>query len=458
MKTIIGIVLLGVAVGGIYVLNDKLRNDDGESILHVAQQIEVPVEIATPERRDIIRTVQAPGEVEAFDEVDISSEVMGKILEMPVEEGDTVEAGELVCRLDDADYRARLLSREATVGKLRALITQAEAALDKAQRDWDHIMAIDRARATSRFEIADYETAVITAQANLEMRRQELIEAEAMLQSAQEDLDRTVIRAPLSGIVSQRFAEVGEVVITGTMNNPGTRVMVISDLSRMQVRCRVDEEDAPLVAADQPARIYLQSDTRRSIPGRVLRVGTKGTKQLGRDVVTFETLVLITSDDKRVRPGMTASVEIEVDRREQALTIPVQSVVHRKRRDLPDELVKEHDRLTRESDEAVQQNVAEYIKLVFCVVDGKAEARLAQTGISDARGVEVIGGVGPDDKVVVGPYRSLDSLKDDSQVKIEEKKTAEKNHDSDKPDDPAAAATATQPASTQPSDPNDEQP
>jgi len=127
MRTLIGLVLLAAIVGGLYLLNDATRTKDGRSKLHVARELPVEVESARPEQRGIIRTVQAPGDVEAFAEVDISSEVVGKIVEMPVEEGDLVQAGDLLCRLDDADYRARVLSREANVAKLKALIVQAEA-------------------------------------------------------------------------------------------------------------------------------------------------------------------------------------------------------------------------------------------------------------------------------------------------------------------------------------------
>ncbi len=438
MKTIIGIVVLAAVVGGVYMLNDYTRTQDGKSLLHVARELEVQVDAALPEQRDIIRTVQAPGEVEAFSEVDISSEVMGKILEMPVEEGDAVHAGDLLCRLDDAAYRARVLSCEANVGKLHALIKQSEADLERAERDWEQQQRLRETQATSPMEVANYRTALISAQAAVEMRKQELIEAEAGLQSAREDLAKTVITAPIDGVIAQRFAKQGEVVITGTMNNPGTRIMVISDLSKMQVRCRVDEADAPLVAPDQTARIYLQSDTRRSVAGSVLRVGTKGTKPAGRDVVTFETLVLITGSDPRVKPGMTANVELEVARRADALTVPIQAVVYRKRRDLPESLIKELDAQTPAPE--ARQNLAEYIKLIFCAVDGKARPVLVETGVNDATSVEITKGLALTDKIVTGPYRSLDQLKDGSPLKIQEK--------------PAVTATAV--ATSQPAEDGDD--
>jgi HlyD family secretion protein len=449
MKTVIGVVVLGLVVGGIYLLNDLTRSKDGKSRLHVAGALEIQVESVCPEQREIVRTVQAPGEVEAFAEVDVSSEVVGKILEMPVEEGDRVRANDLLCRLDDANYRARVLSCEANVAKLKALITQAEADEEKAERDWDQQQRLRETNATSLLEVANYRTALIGARAAHETRKQELIEAEAALQSAKEDLAKTVITAPIDGVVAQRFAKQGEVVITGTMNNPGTRIMVISDLAKMQVRCRVDEADAPLVAAEQTARIYLQSDTRRSVPGSVLRVGTKGTKPVGRDVVTFETLVLLAGDDPRVKPGMTANVEIEVARKDNVLTIPVQAVVYRKRGDLPPELVAQLDEQRARANALARQNVAEYIRLVFCIADGKVHPRLVQTGINDIARVEITDGLALADEVVVGPYRSLDQLKDGSAVKRIEKPAtagAPTAGDTQKTDN-QTAATTTAPSS-----------
>jgi len=437
MRALLGVILLAAAVAGVVFLNETTRDKAGNSVLHVAREKPVEVETARPRQRDIVRTVQAPGEVEAVAEVDISSEVMGKIVALPVEEGQRVEEGDLLCRLDAVDFEARVRSAAAQAAKLAAMITQAEADLEKAERDYGRQQRFMETQVTSENELANYRTVLIGARALLEVRKQERIEAEAMLENAREDLAKTVITAPISGVVSQLFAEQGEVVITGTMNNLGTRVMVVSDLSSMQVRCRIDETDAPLVKPGQTARIYLQSDTRRSIAGRVLRVATKGTKQLGRDVVTFETLALITDDDERVKPGMTANVEIEVAQEREALTLPAQAVVYRKRRDLPEALLAEHDTRLKTLDPAATQNIAEYIKLVFCVEGEQAVARLVETGISDATGVQVTRGVASDDKVIVGPYRALDQLREGCPVKLEEAR----------PQDDSEKAATSQPSS-----------
>ncbi len=437
MKNIIGIILLVGAVAGIYFLNDATRDNNGKSVLNVADAVAITVEVADPSRHNITQTVQAPGAVEAISEVDISAEVVAKILEMPVEEGDTVKKGDLLCRLDDEQYRARMVSAEANIAKLEATIVQAGADFSKAERDYHRQLRLIEQDATSSIELADYRTAKVRAGAMVDIREQELIEAHALLRQAQQNLARTVITAPIDGVVSQRFAKEGEVVVMGTMNNSGTRIMVISDLSEMQVRCRVDESDAAKVSNGQTARIYLQTDTEKSIPGTVLRVATKGTKSQGRDVVTFETLILIEDTEACVKPGMTASIEIEVASRDNALTVPVHAVVHRKRKDLPEALLKEREGDLDDSDAGSGKRVAEYLKVVYCIEDDVARPRLIRTGIVDARNVEIVEGITANDRIVVGPFRSLDQLKDGAKVKIEGKK--------DKSDDTETESDETTP-------------
>ncbi len=449
MKKILGVLVLALVVAGLVALNHHLRRDDGKSVLFVAPEIELAVNVARPTQAGIVRTVQAPGDVEAYSEVDISSELVAKIVEMPVGSGSVVQRGDLLCRLDDADFRARVRSGEANVAKLEALVRQAEADFAKAERDLKRQIRLSETASTSPLELADYRTLHIRAETALEMRRQELIEAEALLQSAHEDLAKTVIAAPIDGVVSEAFAKEGEVVVTGTMNNPGTRIMVLSDLSRMIVRCRVDETDAALVREGQPARIFLQSDTRQSVAGEVTSIATKGVKPVGRDVVTFETLVLITEQDERVKPGMTANVEIEVARKENALTVPIEAVVYRKRRDLSEKILATLAHDPAEDAAVADEHRALYVKLVFCADDGKARPRLIETGISDARRVEVLDGVAFDDLVITGPYRSLDQLKDGSGVTHDPPTEAEAAPSAAPgPGEPATANADTDPPAT----------
>jgi len=206
-------------------------------------------------------------------------------------------------------------------------------------------------------------------------------------------------------------------------------IMTVSDLSRMQVRARVDEVDVPQVKAGQRARLYLQSEQQKPVPAQVVRVASKGTKTLGRDVVFFEVLLEVQSGDSRIKPGMTANVEIEVARSEDAITVPVEAIVHRMRKDLDAETIKKFDAKQAQLDLSERAKQAQYIKVVYVKAGEAAKVRLVEPGIADTRNVELKDGVAVGDVVIVGPYRTLDQLADGKKVALspeDQKKADEK--------------------------------
>jgi len=439
MKAVWTLLVLGLVSGGIFALGTLKQASTDKPILNVAEEVALTVNVATPHRGEITRLVQAPGDVEAVLEVDVSSEIVSKIVEMPVEEGDFVRNGDLLCRLDDSRLRAEVESGEARISQLRAAIVQAQADSEKAERDLTRQYALAETNATSDLEVRDYQTLRDKSRAVVEQREFELVQSQAVLKRLNDDLLRTVIRSPMDGVIAKLSAKKGEVVVTGTMNNPGTVIMTISDLSQMQVRTRVDEIDVPSVQKGQIARIYLQADQNKPVPARVLRVASKGTKPQGRDVVTFETLLEVLSDDKRIKPGMSANVEIEVARETDAITIPVEAVVHRMRKELPDDILAEFDRRQQDLDLSDRAKQAQYIKVVYVMNGETATVRLVDTGIADTRRVELRNGIEMGDTVIVGPYRSLDQLKTGKKVALSEEAKKQREKDEAKiPDEKLA--------------------
>ena len=421
MKGLLTLLVLAAISAGVFALGSLRGKSDSKAFLHVAEEVALTVSVAKPAKEEIIRLVQAPGDVEAVLEVEISSEIVAKIEELPVEEGDLVKKGDLLCRLDDNNLLAEVESGQARIAQLRAAIVQSDADLEKAERDLARQVMLSETDSTSDLELRDYKTLRDKMKAVREMRQQELVQAEAGLKRIHENLARTVIRSPIDGIISRLVAELGEVVITGTMNNPGTVIMTISDLSKMQVRARVDEVDIPLVQPGQKARVYLQSDQDKPVPAKIIRVASKGIKPTGRDVVTFEAIMEVLSNEARIKPGMTANVEIEVDKRDDAITIPVEAIVHRMRKDLPESVVAEFDRLQAGVDLSDRVRQAQYIKVVYVMESDVAKVRVVDPGIADARRVEMRKGVALEDTVITGPYRSLDQLKDGKKVALAEK-------------------------------------
>lgn len=447
MKTILTLAVLAAVSGGVFLLGSFRRSSDGKPLLHVAPELPLVVKVAKPKRQTIVQIAQAPGDVEAVLEVEVSSEIVAKIEVMAVEEGDFVHRGDLLCRLSDDNLRADVQSGTARVARLNAAILQADADLEKAERDCERQARLSEADATTDKERFEYLTILKKARAVKEMRKQELAESEAYLARVKEDLKRTLIESPIEGVVSKVNAKQGEVVVTGTMNNPGTVIMTISDLSRMQVRARVDEVDIPLVKPGQEARVYLQSDQQVPVPARVVRVAAKGTRMQGRDVVYFEALLEVLSDDPRIKPGMTANVEIEVAKNENTITVPVEAIVHRMRKDLDEDIVKQFDAKQVQLGLSERARQAQYIKVVYVMEEDVARLRLIDSGIADVHRVELCEGVGEDDLVIVGPYRSLDQLKDgrkvtlaeDDKKKMEEEAGREAEEKLAKGDDDASA-------------------
>jgi HlyD family secretion protein len=370
------------------------------------------VAVETPSRGPIVQTVTAPGAVEPVDEAEIASQVVGRVIAVNVKDGDSVKKGDLLVKLEETEARAQLDSAGAKIERLKAAIVQAEAEREKAERDLIRSRKLAARDVATPTELADARSSFAKAVAALEMCRKELAESEAMRRTSQQYLDRTSIRAPIDGVVAGLEVEVGEVVIAGTTNLPGTVMMTVGDLSRMRVRADVDETDVPLVRPHEPARVFLQADLGHPIPGQVDRVAPKGKKT--DEVVSFETLIEVAPDNPALHSGMTATVEIEVQRSIDALGIPVQAVVHRRRKDLPDTPAVRAwiERHGRTPGEKAKDAETRYVKIVFVLEAGIAHARPVETGISDERRVEILSGLKPTDRVIVGPFRALDELKD----------------------------------------------
>jgi HlyD family secretion protein len=421
MKLIVSIIVILAAFAASLAAMNVWRDPASYRVdWRLAQPPAKEVQCELPSRGQVIQTLTAPGTIEPVDEAEIASQIVARVISVEVEQGDPVKQGELLVKLDDTEARAQLDSIVARMDVLRKSIETAGADLTKAERDVTRHSKLIEKQASSQMEFDDARTMLTKAKASLDISQHQLSEAEANYRSLQQNLEYTEIRAPIDGVIVDLEVEVGEIVIPGTTNLPGTVLMRVADLTRMRVRASVDETDVLLVEAGQAAKIYLQAEQQKPIAGLVDRVAPSGTK-LG-DVVSFETFVKIEKHDPRLRAGLTATVEIEVRRVEDALRVPVQAVVHRRRKDLPDrrdirEAVQRQARLPGEKPQGVE---ARYLKIVFVKEGDVARARPLQTGLSDERRVEILGGMNPQEQIIVGPFRVLDELKDGQRVKLVE--------------------------------------
>ncbi|NLX56783.1 MAG: efflux RND transporter periplasmic adaptor subunit [Planctomycetaceae bacterium] len=404
------------------------------------------VQVERLRRGTIIQTVTAPGTIELIDEAKIASETMGQVESVHVEKGDEVKKGDLLVKLDDEDAKARLESTEARIDRLKAAIQLAEADLKKAMEESAGYENLRQLGFSSETEMRDVATVLEKMKAQLAMSTHELTESFAVRRTSQQDLERTEIRAPIDGTVIDRDVEVGEIVIAGTTNLPGTVLMTIGDMNRMRVRADVDEGDVALIRAGQPAQIFLQAAQDDPVPGVVDLIAPKG-KRIA-EVVSFETLITVSRTGHSLLPEMTATVEIEVQRADDAWGVPVQAVVHRRLKELPKTPLF-RDWITRQPKtpaEKGKDDLMRYVTIVFVMVDGEARARPVKTGISDQERVEILEGITPEDDVIIGPFRVLDELEEGHPVKLEEVK-----HKAAQPGPSPGGVAQPEPAQAEPS-------
>ena len=362
------------------------------------------------ERRDISRLVKASGEIDPREKVNISAHVIGKIERLYVEEGDRIEAGRPFLDLEKEAFVAERDQWAAQVRSARTDVSRAEVALADARRKLARARTLSTQGVVSREQLEAAELEERSLRLQLQGAREAVQQAEAQLSRARDDLGKTTIYAPLSGRVIKLSAEEGEVVVSGTMNNPASVIGTIADLSEILARVDVDETEIVHVRPGQTAKLKVDAIPDRTYTGRVVEVGSSSiTKPQQPDVTFFEVKLLFDRPDEDLRPGMSVRAEIDTATHKGALVIPIQAVVDRPPLDA----------------EGEPRDDAEEIKVVFVVADGKAPQRPVKTGLSDETHVEIVSGLKPGEEVVTGPYRILRDLKHDDAVRISETSEAE---------------------------------
>jgi HlyD family secretion protein len=380
-----------------------------------------PVQAEKVKKSDITSLVTANGRIIPKTDVKISAYVPAKIVKLPVEEGDKVRRGQLLVQLDVTQYRA-------AVNQYKAQMASAKASLEQAQLFFTRKKELFEKKLTSQEEYDMSKTELDLAQARYD-------QAEAALEEAKYSLSKTTISAPMAGVVTSLNAEVGEIVMIGTMNNPGTVIMTISDMSEIEAEVEVDETDIAGVKLGQETKIEIDAYPDTSFKGKVAEIGhTARISGLGtQDQVTnFLVKVTLLDEVPDIRPGMSASVDITTDFREDALNVPIQAVVMREEEG--DTLTVEEegegalastDSVSEKADQKEEEDEKEEVEGVFVVKEDRAEFVKVTTGIADQQNIEIVSGINEEDMVVTGTYKILRTLKDGDKVKVTEKKGKE---------------------------------
>jgi len=402
--------------------------------LSVSRGREGGIEVRTEslEIRDLVEIVTASGNIRARRTVDISSDVSARVSELLIDEGDDVTAGQTLLRLEPDQYQAALSRAEAQLAQSQAQEGQQRANLTRAARDRDRLVQL-RARDSllvSRQQLDDAETQFEVQTQLLEAARYGVSQAQAGVDEAADRLSKTIFTAPIAGKVTRLNVEEGETVIIGTMNNPGSLVLTISDLSVIEVVVQVDETEVSEIALGDSASIRIDAFPDRAFSGRVTEIGNSAinppSQQQGNQqaAIDFEVVITLDVTDAPLRPDLSATADVVVETRTQVLAVPIIALTVR----APKADSAEADEADGEEEASgLAQSTPERgedtdVEGVFVVQEGLATFTEVEVGIAGQEYFEILSGVAVGDTVVAGPYQRIRQLQDGDAVKAMEER------------------------------------
>lgn len=385
-------------------------------------------EVAT---RDLVATVTANGNIRANRTVDISSDVTGRVVELNVAEGDEVEEGEVLLRIDPTASQAALSRAEAALAQARSQVSQQQASLLRAERDYERFngLWVRDSALVSRQQVEDAHSQMEVARATLESARQGVEQARATVEEARDRLAKTTIRSPISGRVTRLNIELGETAVIGTMNNPGSLLLTISDLGAVEAVMQVDETDVPRISMGDSALVEIDAFRDREFRGVVTRIGNSAvrpptTGAAGQSTtIDFEVVITLLDPPVQLRPDLSATADIITDTRVGVLSVPIIALTVRDRDAAAsgpapaDTAGSGTGRPTGPVARAAQQRPEEG---VFVVRDGRATFVPVRLGIAGQDYFEILSGVQVGDTVVSGPYQRIRELRDGDAVRLPE--------------------------------------
>lgn len=370
------------------------------------------IETEVVDSQTIRSSILASGQLVYREQVNLRSEVIGKVRELNVEEGDGVKKDEVVLRLDPESFQAEVDQNEAAVRMQEIAIRKQQLAIDDLERQWKQKRTLFRKGLLDKDNFESAGNKLESARIELESRKQALSQARARLEQARERLEKSVVRSPIDGIVTGTFVKEGETVIAGTTNVAGSTLLSIADPSEVLTEVHVDEADIAKVGEGQKAEIHAVAFPDRPLTGTVESIATTARTGDGRQGLSFLVKILLEeAADLPIRTGMSCRAEIFTTGRENAVAVPIEAVVY------ADDPEKGH---------------------VFVVNGGTAEKREVSLGISNDTEQEIIEGVEPGERIATGPYRTIRTLADGATVTYE---TATATADDASP---GQATTATQ--------------
>ena len=401
----------------------------------------IPVTTEKAVRKTILQTVSATGKVQPEVEVKISPEVAGEIIELPVVDGMPVKKGDLLIKIKPDSYKALVEAQEAAISGARAVNLQQKATLAKTESDLKRAQDLFNKKMISESEMMVAQTARDVAKSTLESSQHEIERAEAGSSQARDQLSKTTIYSPIDGTITILNSKLGERVVA-TNQFAGTEVMRVADLSHMEARVDVNENDVVNIKVGQKATISIDAYSERKFKGTVQQIANTGkTTGAGtqEEVTNFEVKIRI-EGDTALRPSLSCTADIETNMVTNAVAVPMQSVTIRTGDSnlSPEEIEKRKQKVaardqgdnnaevSSDRQEKVTQKLdREKLSKVVFVKDGsKAKMVKVTTGIADDTSMEIKSGIKEGEEVISGSYSAISrKLKDGAKVIIDKETT-----------------------------------
>ena len=430
-KLFIGIGVLAL-LGAIAYANIAFKKETGAEV--TVEKIEA---------RDLQAIVSASGKIQPKRSVNISAETMGKVVGLQVEEGDNVTQGQFLLQIDPRNLQTAVNSREASLMASRSSIEEMKKSLDNTKLSLRVTQDAQR-RQTDLFKAGlttkeSYERAqddvksrqgeVDRVQQSITTLETRLKNDEANLETARYDLNKVRLVSPIAGIVTKRNIEEGETVVIGTMNNAGTVLLTIADMSVIEAEVEVDETDIPFVTVGQPANVKIDAFPDKVFKAKVTEVGNSPITTAGATTraTNFKVVVTLTDTVPDVRPGFTCTAEVTTATRQKAVAVPIQATTVREMVvDAAGQMVREtvepgKERSSRRNTAPTELKPGQSRKElegVFVIKDGKSVFTPLKVGISGDKFFEVLEGLKAGDEVITGPFSSVRGMKDGDLVKV----------------------------------------
>jgi HlyD family secretion protein len=435
---VLGVVLVGAAV---VAANLYYRRDTGLNVQAEALRA-----------RDLEAIVSASGKVQPKRQVNVSAQTPGRVTRIAVEEGQRVKAGQFLLEIDPKQLEGQLQRGEASVAAAQSSLLGARTSVElgranlelarqnlKRQEDlWKEGLTTKENLEKAQNEVTVREADLRARTQDIETNEQRIKQEQAGLSTTRYNLNQIIITAPMDGLVTRRSIEEGETAVVGTMNNAGSVLLTIADMSVIEAEVEVDETEVPTVALHQEAKVTIDAVPDRTFKGRVTEIGNSpiqtntNTQSSGqRQATTFKVVITLEEPVPDIRPGFTCTAEITTAKRKDVVAVPIQALTVREMLyNDKGEMVRETPNRRRRgtnietplsaSNEPPPGHTRKETEGVFAIRDGKAIYLPVKVGIAGEQYFEVLDGLKAGDQVITGPFASVRELSDGQTVKIQQ--------------------------------------